>query len=231
MIKERTTGSSEYGFKAVDVDLTWDELSRPNYLALGAFAEQDGARVPVAFLVGEICAAEGGAPAPAAAAAAQGAAAATTSGCGGGASAAAPLRVGREELRAAMSAAGCRRRGDLAVAVWYVGVSYEYRRQGLGSGLLDLAREVGTEAGCKAMWLHVADYNPNAIAFYTSYGFSCSPEVYKQGDRGRHLLMHMALEQRAGQQEAEATGAAHSGAVRAVGEAGPDPPHSADAGR
>lgn len=60
----------------------------------------------------------------------------------------APLRVGEAELAAAMVAAGCSGAGDVAVAVWYLGVSYEYRRQGLGSRLLDLVKEVGEAARC-----------------------------------------------------------------------------------
>lgn len=43
------------------------------------------------------------------------------------------------------------------------------------------------------MLLHVADYNPNAIAFYTRYGFAVSPDVYKHGERGRHVLMYMPV--------------------------------------
>ncbi|PNH01521.1 hypothetical protein TSOC_012578, partial [Tetrabaena socialis] len=105
----------------------------------------------------------------------------------------APLRVGAEELRAAMRESGCRHPSDAAVAVWYIGVSYEYRRQGLGSRLLDLVREVGEQAGAKSLWLHVASYNPNAIAFYSRYGLTSAPDVFKQGERGRHQLMHMPL--------------------------------------
>ncbi len=51
------------------------------------------------------------------------------------------------ELRAALEAVGCGRPGQRALAVWYLGVSFEYRRQGLGSQLLDLAKEVAAEAG------------------------------------------------------------------------------------
>lgn len=58
-----------------------------------------------------------------------------------------PQRVSPQELRAALEALGCGRPGQRALAVWYLGVSFEYRRQGLGSQLLDLAKEVAAEAG------------------------------------------------------------------------------------
>ena len=44
-------------------------------------------------------------------------------------------------------------------------------RQGVGRQLLDLVREVAEGARARMMWLTVADYNPNAIAFYNEYGF------------------------------------------------------------
>ena len=44
-------------------------------------------------------------------------------------------------------------------------------RQGIGKQLLDLTKEVAKGARARMMWLNVADYNPNAIAFYREYGF------------------------------------------------------------
>ncbi|KAG2492417.1 hypothetical protein HYH03_009360 [Edaphochlamys debaryana] len=195
VIKERTTGSFEYGFKSVDVDLTWEEISRPNYVALGAFAEQEGKQVPVAFMVAEFCLPPPGTSGRGESDSRGGEASGSDSSARGAvaASVSSPLRVGVDELRAAMAAAGCRRPSDLALAVWYIGVSYEYRRQGLGSRLLDLAREVAEEAGARAVWLHVAEYNPNAIAFYEGYGFGPAQGVFKQGKRGRHQLMLLPL--------------------------------------
>ncbi|GLC47311.1 Charged multivesicular body protein 4C [Pleodorina starrii] len=209
----RTADDCEFGFKSVDVDLTWKELSRPNYIALGAFAdeeEQGGRQAPVAFVVAEICRLPAGSS--------------SGSSGGGGRSAVrpgagAPLRASPQELAAAMRAAGCSGPRDLAAAIWYIGVSYEYRRQGLGSQLIDLVREVAVQAGCKSLLLHVAEYNPNAIAFYGRYGFTAVPDVYKQGERGRHQLMHLPLRAPAGGREAgEAAAAA---AAAAAGDAAP----------
>ena len=39
----------------------------------------------------------------------------------------------------------------------------------------------------------MADYNDNAAAFYAAYGMTSHPAVYKQGERGRHLLMSCPL--------------------------------------
>ncbi|GLI61643.1 hypothetical protein VaNZ11_004066, partial [Volvox africanus] len=212
-IKARTAKDCEFGFKSVDVDLTWKELSRPSYISLGAFADQEtqGQGVPVAFVVAEICRQPGGFEqllARVEAEEEEGTSAASVdhsnarnggAGLSSGLSpaahlgATAPLRSSPRELAAAMQAVGCRGPQDLAVAVWYIGVSYEYRRQGLGSQLIDLVREVAEQAGCKSMLLHVAEYNPNAISFYSAYGFTPVPDLYKQGERGRHQLMYMAL--------------------------------------
>ena len=44
-------------------------------------------------------------------------------------------------------------------------------RQGIGKRLIDLTKEVAKGARARMMWLHVAEYNPTAISFYTDYGF------------------------------------------------------------
>ena len=37
--------------------------------------------------------------------------------------------------------------------------------------MLDLVKEVAKAARARIMWLHVADYNPNALSFYLDFGF------------------------------------------------------------
>lgn len=39
---------------------------------------------------------------------------------------------------------------DMVVGVYYIGVDFEYRRQGIGAQLLDYVVEVATECGCGA---------------------------------------------------------------------------------
>ncbi len=69
---------------------------------------------------------------------------------------------------------------------------------------------------CRAtcLWLHVAEYNTNGVAFYTSYGFTAVPGSYKQGERGRHQLMRLQLEGGGGASAAVAVEGAGAGGER-----------------
>lgn len=71
-----------------------------------------------------------------------------------------------------------------------------------------------TPPACRAtcLWLHVAEYNTNGVAFYTSYGFIAVPGSYKQGERGRHQLMRLHLGGGGGGAAAAAAAAEGAGA-------------------
>ncbi|GAX83775.1 hypothetical protein CEUSTIGMA_g11200.t1 [Chlamydomonas eustigma] len=92
-----------------------------------------------------------------------------------------------QEMQALLQAGGWSP-SDIIVSIYYIGVDFEYRRQGLGQQLLDLVKKVALGARARMMWLHVAEYNPSAISFYTKYGFQKTEEV-KIGQRGNHLML------------------------------------------
>ncbi len=51
-------------------------------------------------------------------------------------------------------------------------VAPEARRCGVGTMLLDKAREYGEEKECKFLMLNVWEFNKNAVEFYEKYGFA-----------------------------------------------------------
>ncbi|MEW5314462.1 MAG: hypothetical protein WDW38_005960 [Sanguina aurantia] len=168
IIKERTAASGQYGFVAADVDFDWEELSQPSYVSIGCFEEREGVEVPVAFLVGEVCCLE-------------------------------DTRefqeeeetVGSEGLGSLLQAGGWLA-SDTIMSIYYIGVDFEFRRQGVGKTLLDCAKEVAIAARAKMIWLNVAEYNPSALAFYERYGFNKTDE-FKKGERGKHFLCVLPL--------------------------------------
>lgn len=57
---------------------------------------------------------------------------------------------------------------------WYIntlGVAEEYRRQGIGRSLLELAAKRALQNGIQCLSLHVYENNEEAIKLYQSYGF------------------------------------------------------------
>ncbi|QMU61694.1 MAG: GNAT family N-acetyltransferase [Gammaproteobacteria bacterium] len=63
---------------------------------------------------------------------------------------------------------------------WYIntlGVADKYRRQGLGSQLLDHAAKRALQKGIQCLSLHVYANNIAAIKLYESYGFSKEKEI------------------------------------------------------
>jgi len=51
-------------------------------------------------------------------------------------------------------------------------VDEKYRRQGMGKGLMDLAKSKAQKFGCRALILETQSCNEKAIAFYLSQGLS-----------------------------------------------------------
>lgn len=144
-------------------DTTADELHLPlltlhSYVAIGAYddARTGEEAVPVGFLVAQISAL------PAAASSGDAPTASTS-----GRTAVPPLpaalsrrqrqkerkaegtqlrRLGVEEA-ARLLRSGSASAGALVLSVYYVGVDFEYRRQGIGQQLLEHARDIGDAAG------------------------------------------------------------------------------------
>ncbi|GFH30676.1 N-acetyltransferase domain-containing protein, partial [Haematococcus lacustris] len=76
------------------------------------------------------------------------------------------------------------------MAVPFLGVDFEFRRQGLGKQLMDVAREVAQQAKVKLLCLTIAEHNQAAQAFYSQYGFK-EQQLVARGDSTRHVLYTM----------------------------------------
>ncbi|KAF5841963.1 acyl-CoA N-acyltransferase, partial [Dunaliella salina] len=74
-----------------------------------------------------------------------------------------------------------------------LGVDFEYRRQGIGSQLLEYVKEVAQLAGARMAWLNVAEFNPNALSFYEAAGFKRTTR-FKEGAKGNFPLYVLPLE-------------------------------------
>mmetsp|Transcript_21521 Transcript_21521/g.59621 ORF Transcript_21521/g.59621 Transcript_21521/m.59621 type:complete len:378 (+) Transcript_21521:41-1174(+) len=74
-----------------------------------------------------------------------------------------------------------------------LGVDFEYRRQGVGSQLLDYVKQVAQLAGARMAWLNVAEFNPNALSFYEAAGFKRTSQ-FKVGPKGNFPLYVLPLE-------------------------------------
>ncbi|KAL6764699.1 hypothetical protein V8C86DRAFT_2468330 [Haematococcus lacustris] len=79
---------------------------------------------------------------------------------------------------------------DQVMAVPFLGVDFEFRRQGLGKQLMDVAREVAQQAKVKLLCLTIAEHNQAAQAFYSQYGFK-EQQLVARGDSTRHVLYTM----------------------------------------
>jgi ribosomal protein S18 acetylase RimI-like enzyme len=182
-IKARTDENSAFGFLAVDVSFTWSELSRPGYIAIGAFDERDEAEVPVAFVIAELSRIE------------EAKEWTWEARKGGGQSQeSVPSSTEQEPSTAEgddvqdLLVKGGWRASDVIARVYYVGVDFEFRKQGVGRQLLDIVKEVAKAAGAPILCLEVAEWNGSAIEFYLKYGLQ-KTDQYRKGERGNHILM------------------------------------------
>jgi ribosomal protein S18 acetylase RimI-like enzyme len=61
--------------------------------------------------------------------------------------------------------------------VYYVGVSPEHRRQGVGTALMKVVEQGLARLGCPKLNLQVRAHNAQAVSFYRSLGFEIEERV------------------------------------------------------
>ena len=66
----------------------------------------------------------------------------------------------------------------------------EFRRQGIGSRLLDVAQQEALARGKRLLWLHADEGNVNAHQFYKHNGWVHEKTVYPAWKQGRHTRVY-----------------------------------------
>ncbi|GBF95344.1 hypothetical protein Rsub_07772 [Raphidocelis subcapitata] len=137
-----------------------------------------------------------GAPAPAPA---PGEAAPAGEGAPASAPAPDPAQEDAAAVLAALRAAGSKA-PQLGIAVQLLGVDYEFRRQGIGSTLLDLLEAFAVEAGAGVVWLWAARHNEKGSAFWRARGFE-ETGAASSSPAGEFALLYKRCESSAGADE------------------------------
>eukprot|EP00798_Chlamydomonas_sp_ICE-L_P018811 gene18811-25356_t len=159
--QERTAENGAYGFIIDDMHISWDELNNDSYICLGAFEERSEDEVPVAFIIAQLSRLDqtkelyldDGEPSPGPESTTQGGVASgnspsssqghsTQTGNG-----TAPVPDSGSEDRSGtdvyslLQGTGYQPT-DVVLSVYFLGVDFEFRRQGFGRQLLGLVQSV-----------------------------------------------------------------------------------------
>ncbi len=76
---------------------------------------------------------------------------------------------------------GIQHQGRKILRIEELGVFPKFRRQGIGSGLIEEARKIAVKENCGSMELCVWNFNEEAYRFYKKQGFSVQRRVLEAG--------------------------------------------------
>lgn len=98
-------------------------------------------------------------------------------------------------LKLNVGAAQSETRGDAALEVERIYILPAFKRQGIGTQLIQFAEQRARQQTKQKMWLGVWEHNPAAIAFYKRMGFEAVDDhVFKLGDdEQRDVIMEKQL--------------------------------------